>query len=170
MYLFQKESIMSEKIRNKSSQRSPWDISRYEFVDSTGTKWAVSLELKALKGRVVPISLLIEPIAALAELNTEVLHELSIQKIVKPWIEAEQKRVAQENMKRKVAAHSGRPHSEEELQTVADVYLVAYEKSLPVQQTVAQALGIPISTAAKRIMAARQQGLIPKGLNRKKSA
>lgn len=59
-------------------------------------------------------------------------------------------------------AHSGRQHSDDELQSVADVYRSAFKKSLPVQQTVAETLGIPLSTATKRIMAARRKGLIPK--------
>ena len=48
----------------------------------------------------------------------------------------------------------------DELQTIADIYLDAFENHLPVQQTVAKALNIPLSTACKRIVAARKKGLI----------
>jgi hypothetical protein len=57
-------------------------------------------------------------------------------------------------------AHQGRQHSDKDLQAVGDIYLAAYKARIPVQKAVADALGISVSTAAKRIMAARQQGFI----------
>lgn len=155
---------------NKSLKARSWDIQRVKFIDSNGDRWALSVEFKTVKGRIVPSALLIEPLVGVVELTTKILQELSIQKIVKPWIEQEQIALARSNVNIKVKAHSGRPHSEDELQSVANVYRIAYEKSLPVQQTVAETLGIPLSTAAKRIMAARRQGLIPQSMNRKRSA
>lgn len=63
--------------------------------------------------------------------------------------------------KRKIPAHQGRQHSMYELQTVAAIWLEAKKNGLPVQQTIARAMDVPLSTATKRIMAARKRGLIP---------
>jgi hypothetical protein len=166
---FQKEQPLSTKQRNEDPKRHTWDINRAEFVDSNGDRWAVYMQFKTVKGRISPVALLIEPLVGVAELTTEILHELSIQKIVRPWVKREQVMLAQRNANNQVRAHSGRPHSDDELQSVASVYRIAYAKSLPVQQTVADTLGIPLSTAAKRIMAARRRGLIPRSVNRRRS-
>jgi hypothetical protein len=169
LFPFQKEKAMTVNQRNETPKRHTWDIDKAEFVDSNGDRWALFMELKTVNGRVSPVALLIEPFVGVAELTTEILHELSIQKIVKPWVEREQMMLARRNANRQVKAHSGRPHSDGELQSVAKVYRIAYAKSLPVQRTVADTLGIPLSTAAKRIMAARRRGLIPRSMNQRRS-
>jgi len=101
---------------NRTPKPRSWDINRTEFVDSNGDRWALSVEFKTVKGRVAPAALLIEPLGGVVELKTELLQELSIQKIVKPWIEQEQVRLARHNFNRRVKAHSGRPHSDDELE------------------------------------------------------
>jgi transposase len=57
-------------------------------------------------------------------------------------------------------AHRGRPASDDELRTVAAIYVEAKADRAPVQAAVAEAFGISPSTAAKRIMAARRAGLL----------
>ncbi|MDA2995327.1 MAG: hypothetical protein O3A04_08135 [Actinomycetota bacterium] len=66
------------------------------------------------------------------------------------------------------APHSGRRHSDEELRRVADIYMAALNARQPVQKTVAEALGLSLSTATKRIVAARKKGYIPPA-NRKEA-
>jgi DNA-binding transcriptional regulator LsrR (DeoR family) len=69
--------------------------------------------------------------------------------------------LAQINRPRRIStAHQGREHSDAELQRVAEVYMVAYKAHLPVQKIVANAFGVSVSTAAKRIMVARRKGFI----------
>jgi hypothetical protein len=55
----------------------------------------------------------------------------------------------------------GKRHNERYLRNVASIYIDAYDNDVPVQEAVAQALGVPISTATKQIMSARRRGLIP---------
>lgn len=115
----------------------------------------------AVRGRIVPVAMLVEPLDKPVELKTEMLREIALKKIVKPWIQRERDQFARAHKKHRIQPHRGRPHSTVELQSVADVYQDAFAKSLPVQQAVAAALGISLSTAGKRIRAARQLGLLP---------
>lgn len=55
----------------------------------------------------------------------------------------------------------GKRHNDRYLRNVASLYIDAYDNDVPVQEAVAQALGVPISTATKQIMSARRRGLIP---------
>jgi hypothetical protein len=56
--------------------------------------------------------------------------------------------------------HKGKKLTDDELTSVADVYRDAYSKGLSVQKAVADAFGLCPSTAGKRIMKARQAGLL----------
>lgn len=143
------------------SRKLRWDLNEIQFVDSSKNRWSISVELKAVKGRIVPVAVLVEPLDEPVELRTEVLREIALKKIVKPWIQRERDQLAHSHKKHRTQPHRGRPHSTVELQAVADVYQEAFAKSLPVQQAVAAALGISLSTAGKRIRAARQLGLLP---------
>lgn len=62
---------------------------------------------------------------------------------------------------KKIKAHQGREHSTEELHIIADLYEQALDKRIPVQRHVAKNTGVSLSTATKRIMAARKAGLLP---------
>jgi DNA-binding transcriptional regulator LsrR (DeoR family) len=70
----------------------------------------------------------------------------------------ESKQLSKRN--RKETGHKGRTHTEDELREVAEIYMAAFQAHRPVQKTVADMLGVSVSTAAKRIMAARQSGYI----------
>lgn len=56
--------------------------------------------------------------------------------------------------------HQGKPHTTEELQTVADLYKKAVSIRTSTHQYIADEMGISLSTAAKRVMAARKAGLL----------
>lgn len=62
----------------------------------------------------------------------------------------------------KVKSHHGRQHTEAELRDIALTYKKFSNSGVPVQKSVAESLGVCVSTANKRVMAARQAGLIPK--------
>jgi hypothetical protein len=57
--------------------------------------------------------------------------------------------------------HRGRALTRAQLQAVADVYINAKRRGWPVTDAVAEAFNVSKSTAGKRIMAARDAGLLP---------
>lgn len=67
-----------------------------------------------------------------------------------------------------VEPHSGREHTDEELKALAVMYWQLHDRGVPVQEGLAKAFDIPLSTMAKRIMAARARGFIDKTMHERK--
>jgi len=118
-------------------------------------------------GKIVVTALLIEPAARTPHERHKAIRELPLQDIVSCIMERAKLEMAKSEGTRRIDAHRGRAHTKSELRTVAAAYIEAYGRGVPVQQAVAESLGIARSTAEKRIMAARAAGLIPKGMNRR---
>jgi hypothetical protein len=110
------------------------------FCDSLGNEWEVTLKPKSKSAR----------------LSMRVLGEIDIQQMFGDFVR-EQRMPKTTAMK----THQGKKTDIAELEEVARVYLFAYERKLPVQQTVAELFDLPISTATKKIMKAREEGFIP---------
>ena len=126
------------------------------FTDKNGKKWDVTLTTKLVNGRREIMSVKIEttdstPVSRRA-LSSIFLEELfgDDLAVVSPILRQREK-----------TSHQGRMHSDDDLQEVADIYMAAHKARIPVQRAVANTQGITISTAAKRIMAARAKNLIP---------
>ncbi|MCG3772603.1 MAG: hypothetical protein JW384_03818 [Nitrosomonadaceae bacterium] len=129
------------------------------FTDKIGKKWDVTIATKLVNNRQDIMSVKIEatgsnPISrrALASISLEELfgNDLAV-------LSPASSRILQQ---RKTTSRQGRAHSDEDLQTVADIYTAARKARIPVQRAVANTQGISVSTAAKRIMAARKAGMI----------
>jgi hypothetical protein len=60
-----------------------------------------------------------------------------------------------------MGAHSGKALSQEELQTVAELYKDANRRGISTQRHIANEMGVARSTAAKRIMASRKANFLP---------
>jgi hypothetical protein len=158
---------MTKYTWNPENERN-WDISNYPWVDSQGKKWLVSIEMKKVNGRITPVNFQLIAAKPGTELSHQTLLEVPIREITQTYIEREITYLEKKQKEADLAPHHGRAHTEEELKIVADIYLKAWEVKLPVQRAVANELNIPISTAVKRIIAARRLGLIPSTINRKK--
>ena len=147
-------------------------------MDSKGNGWNIEISTSPIHGRNEPVRLTIKPLDRNTRLLQSTLREIPFSKFLQDWDKypdnpsqkshgitgAMTSSVLETKSKR-----GSRRLSMDELQTVADIYLDAFENHLPVQQTVAETLNIPLSTACKRIVAARKKGFIKVGIEKKDS-
>ena len=133
------------------------------FVDTNGNQWKVSAEFKSSNGRPYISAISISPTKGSTPLTRRVLRDIEINKLFKDEIASEVKHFSRTRRKlQSKSAHQGRAHTDTDLKIVAEIYMSAFRANQPVRQSVADTLGIGISTAEKRIAAARRRGFITK--------
>jgi len=131
------------------------------YTDNVGTEWHIGVEIKKVNGRPGITSMTIWSESIHHPLTRRTLSDLPLLRLFHDALVVESELLSQINRPRRIsAAHQGREHSDAELQRVAEVYSIAFKAHLPVQKTVANAFGVSVSAAAKRIMAARSRGFI----------
>lgn len=149
---------LSEPVREHN--RVTFDAGKI-FTDSTGVRWKLAAEFKVFNERLDIASLMISPEDIRSPITRRLLNEIPLDKLFRNDLALETRTFSKRLRNRKgTTAHPGRAHKDSELRSVADIYHAAYLARLPVQKSVADALGVSVSTAAKRIMAARQRGFI----------
>jgi hypothetical protein len=134
--------------------------------DSKGREWNVMITTTTINGRKEPVGMHVFSDESV-RLTQSTIRELPFKDFLQDW-ENFPHDFAQRRTGITGAMSVGEPKrsrgsarlSMYELQEVADIYMDAYQNHLPVQETVALTLGIPVSTACKRIAAARKQGLL----------
>ena len=134
--------------------------------DSKGREWNISIETTIINGRQEPVGMHVYSNESV-RLTQSTIRELPFKDFLQDW-ENFQHEFAHRSTGITGAMSVGEPQrgrgsrrlTETELMKVAEVYMDAYANHLPVQETVALTLGIPVSTACKRIAAARERGLL----------
>jgi hypothetical protein len=126
------------------------------FTEKNGKKWDVTLTTKLVNGRREIMSVKIETTDS-TPITRRTLHNIFLEELFGDDLAVMSPILRQ----REKTSHQGRAHSDDDLQEVADIYMAAHKARIPVQQAVANTQGITISTASKRIMAARAKNLIP---------
>ena len=163
----EKRKEMTPRNSNKSAMRSMPDATA-EYIDSNNKRWIVSIEFKTKRGRTDFHALSISSTSPDAPLTRRLLQELPLDLLFREVIAKETELALNRNWEQVSAEkHQGRAHSDDELTHVAQIYVEAYNNHQPVQGAVADAMGIGTSTAAKRIVVARQRGFIPEEINKK---
>jgi len=149
----------NDKIPKKRNPATP-DVVK-EFTDSLGRTLVLKAEFKMFNDRVDIAAITIQTTDPRFPLTRRMLTEIPLDTLFRNELATEAKQLNRILRNRKgTTSHQGRAHSEEDLQEVADIYRAAFQARVPIQQAVADGLGISVSTAAKRIMAARRQGFI----------
>ena len=152
---------MTQKNRAGKSRQGWTPDASVQFVDDVGHAWEVSAEFKVINGRMDIAIIQVQSRDGNAPISRRMLRDIPLEKLFGKVLAVESAELSRMLRKRQVPiSYQGRQHSDEDLQAVADIHKAAYKARIPVQQAVADALGISVSTAAKRIMAARQRGFI----------
>ena len=152
--------MTSFKTSNRGIEVKGWS-------DSKGREWNIMITTTTINGRKEPVGMHIYSSNESTRLLQSTIRELPFSEFLKDW-ENFPHDFTQRRTGITGAMSVGEPKrsrgsarlSEHELKEVADIYMDAYKNHLPVQETVALTLGIPVSTACKRIAAARKQGLL----------
>lgn len=131
------------------------------WTDKDGHGWQIQFSIKKVGERLSLTDLSISPSQDGYALTQSVLRQLPIAEWEREMFVEEAAHLATLSQRSESAPHSGRRYSNDELRQVAKIYLTALNARLPVQKTVASALGLSLSTATKRIVAARRYGYLP---------
>ena len=159
--------------KRPTSQR--FDVEDHAWVDQAGRNWSLSADL-VVKGGVVGIkAFAIQPVGHNEPLTGAVLRGINLRDI------ADQERqylidkgllacdpqddrllsdAEVEDLLASGGPARGKQLTELDLRLVARLYADAYQEGVSVQRQVADRLGVSIPTAARRIMLARDRGLI----------
>ena len=151
-----------------SIKKSDVGIEIKGWSDSKGREWNVSITTTTINGRKEPVGVHIYSNESI-RLTQSTVREMPFAEFLKDW-ENFPHDFAQRSTGITGAMSVGEPKrargsarlSMYELQEVADIFMDAFKAHLPVQETVALTLGIPLSTACKRINLVRKKGLLPR--------
>jgi len=127
-----------------------------------GTAWNVRIEYEDKNGRRFPVGVQIGAGGKTTEeLTSRALREIPFATIFEEWLKATSNSRATPTVDPKVAGPlKGGPLPVEVLEKVAELYRSALDRGAPPNKFVAQELGISQSTATKRIVRARREGLL----------
>lgn len=127
-----------------------------------GPAWSVRFEYEEKNGRRFPVGMQIGAGGKTTEeLTSRALREIPFATIFEEWLKQTSRTRATPTVDPKVAGPlKGGPLPIEVLEKVAELYRSALDRGVPPNKFVAHELGISQSTATKRIVRARREGLL----------
>ena len=132
-----------------------------EYTDSIGRKLLLTAEFKIFNDRLDIAAITIQTTDFSSPITRRMLSEIPLDNLFRDDLAIESEHLQRMLRNRKgTTAHRGRQHTDDDLLAVAEIYKAAFQARQPVQKAVADAFGISVSTATKRIMAARSRGFI----------
>jgi len=134
------------------------DVLFESWKDGNGNRWRVEVDFKTIDGRQMPVELRVRAVEPGYALTQSILRALPLAWTVDQYFRVKGFNVQADRAPR--AKRVNKEYSDKELAVVANLYREAFKAHRPVQATVAKALKIPISTAAKQIAAARRRGFL----------
>ncbi len=153
--------VQNDKTKKNRKPSAPDAV--MEYTDSIGRKLLLTAEFKLFNDRLDIATITIATSDLRSPITRRMLSEIPLDKLFRDELAVEDENLKRMLSNRKVTtAHQGRQHSDDDLLAVAEIYQAAFQARLPVQKAVADACGISVSTATKRIMAARNRGFLPK--------
>jgi hypothetical protein len=126
--------------------------------DDDGNHWLVGIDLKAVGGVHGCSAITVSAQTPGCLLSQTVLRQIPLAEIERAAFKTEASAPNQETNGN--GPQSGMALTDGDLQAVADAYITARNQRIPVQAFVATQFGVALSTAAKRIAAARRRGFI----------
>lgn len=133
------------------------------WIGPDGNPWSIFVEVARVDGRDVPVGAAIRADREGYELTQWVIQRIPFRRI----ITGRARTMDLKDMYRGSNPHEEEPRSrgsrrleEDELREVARLYRLAMEQRRPIHRYIANFMGIPQSTAAKRIRAARERGFL----------
>ena len=128
------------------------------WTDPAANQWLVTLDLKVVGGVYGCSAISVTAQTRGCLLSQSVLRQIPLAEIERAAFKAEVIESTQQASGR--GPQSGMALTDDDLQAVADAYITARNQRVPVQAFVADRFGVAVSTAAKRIAAARRRGFI----------
>ena len=151
--------VQNDKTLKKRKPSAPDAVK--EYTDSIGRKLLLTAEFKIFNDRLDIAAITIQTTDLRSPITRRMLSEIPLDILFRDDLAIESEHLQRLLRNRKgTTAHQGRQHSNDDLLAVAEVYKAAFQARLPVQKAVSDAFGISVSTATKRIMAARSRGFI----------
>lgn len=148
----------NQQVRSKQGN-TPDAVVR--FVDNFGQEWDVAAEFKIINGRVDIAAIRVQSSNFRTPVTRRALRDIPLEELFGDAIAVDSAELSRMlRQRQKPTSNQGRQHSDDDLRVVATIYHAAHNARIPIQQAVADAQGVSISTAAKRIMAARSRGFI----------
>jgi hypothetical protein len=127
-----------------------------------GSAWNVQFEYEEMNGHRTPTGLKVTGAGKQSkELTSRVLREIPFGTIFELWLKQSSRSRTTPTIEPSISGPlKGGPLPTEVLEKVAELYRAGLDRGVPPNKFVAQEMGISQSTATKRIVRARKQGLL----------